>query len=134
MRDLQRQYQEFKAGNYASVADYFQGLVKQIPFSVAIKRNVLIMEALVDQGRENGIEEMNLEFPKDMSQVTAFSAREQYFKQLFEDYAKFQKAIDFMKGYVGHKASDSLCIISVDSLYSPSHLAFLCLEVLHFVF
>jgi hypothetical protein len=57
MRDLQRQYQEFKAGNYAKVADYFQGLVKQIAFSVAIKRNVLIMEALVDQRKENGEDE-----------------------------------------------------------------------------
>src|ERR671938_651170 len=65
-RDLQRQYQSFKEGNYATVADYFQGLVKQIAFSVAVKRNVLIMEALYKQGQLNGIEEINIEYPKDM--------------------------------------------------------------------
>jgi hypothetical protein len=75
------------------------------------------MEALYDQGLENGVEEINIEYPKDMSQITAFSAREQHFSLILDDYAKFQKAIDYMKGYVGHRANDFLCVIALDKVY-----------------
>jgi hypothetical protein len=56
-----RMHQNFKAGNYSSIADYFQSLVKGVAFSANVKRNVLIMEALYNQGLENGIEEINIE-------------------------------------------------------------------------
>jgi len=116
-RDLIRQYQEYKSGNYTTFNDFFQGLAKQIATSVNVRRNVLIMEALYEQGKQNGIEEINIEYPKDMSQITAFSAREQYFDKLFDIYSDFQTAISYIKGYIGQKANDFLCLISINKLY-----------------
>lgn len=75
------------------------------------------MEALYKQGLENGIEEINIEYPKDMSQVTAFGAREAYFDKLFDIYADFQKFISYIKGVVGTKTNDYLCLISINKAY-----------------
>jgi hypothetical protein len=43
-----------------------------------------------------------------MSQITAFSAREQYFNPIFEVYAQFQKTIKYIQGIVGTKSEEYL--------------------------
>jgi hypothetical protein len=57
------------------IVSFYESLVKEIATSAAVKRNVLVMEAIRDLAITNGIEEINIEYPKDVSKITALAAR-----------------------------------------------------------
>jgi hypothetical protein len=120
LQDMRRLAQAFRSGNYEMIVSFYESLVKEIATSAAVKRNVLVMEAIRDLAITNGIEEINIEYPKDDSKITAFAARKHWLNPIMQFIANCRKYINLGKGIIGTKESDFLVILSLNKIYELS--------------
>ncbi len=114
--DMMRLFNLYQQGNYESVVGFWQSLVKEITLSANIKRNSLVVENIVELARDNGIEEIRLEIPRN-TVITDYMMRKTLLDKILQTLANFKQAINYGQGHVGTSSDDYALLISENKFY-----------------
>jgi len=114
--DMRRLHNLYKSGDYASVAGFFEGLVKEMTIANQVKQASLIMEEMVKLAKDNGITNIKATIKKG-TVLTSYLARKLFFSKILDVLANFKKALNQTQGHMGTSGDDYVLLISENKFY-----------------